>query len=221
VRDENCDMIVGMKNYKKGSVIMRLVIIVIVLICVGYVLYGKYGTYCSVNGVKTYGKNCSIPTVGNNTQDVYTQAMNETLSTYKTGAPIGFMSPVLVPTGYKPQNQPTLFESNSASYHYSTGKGVPADKNITFREISSSRAHYGSYDEYLINETSDPKIKVLKEFLYNDEKGVVYTYITNSKPNYILISNHEGNIIKISSTNDSNITPDILVGLLQAMKVVK
>jgi len=68
------------------------------------------------------------------------------------------------------------------------------------------------------DKATDPTVKIVKTFSYNGGNGEVFTYTTNTKPNYTLVYDHNGNVEQISATNDSSITPDILIATLEAMK---
>jgi hypothetical protein len=215
--------ILGMKNSQKGSAKTWVITLVVLIIIIGagYVWYQNYGYNCDIGGVKYTGQKCKEFQIPANAapQDEYSQ-IGQTMKDlqtnyYKNGAPAGFLVPTTVPSGYKPQSDPTLFTANSAMYAFSTGRGVPADKNIVFQEYASTTE---SYSQYVSSNASDSTVKIIKTFSYNGGNGEVITYTTNKNPNYTLAYDHNGNVEQISATNDSSITPDMLITTLEAMK---
>jgi hypothetical protein len=218
-----------MKNKQKGSakVWFTLVVIVLVVVASIYLFNSKGG--CSITTTDSSGKTTTaygpcpenapgLTTAPSDDYDKIGQAMKDVESTYKVNPPAGFLVPTSIPSGYHPQTDPTLFTTDSAQYFYSTGRGVPADKNLLFNEYASSTALYKSLGEYSTSQANDPTIKVVKSFTYNGENGEVVKYTSNPNPSYELVYwRANGNFVQIQATNDPAITPDILISALEAM----
>ncbi len=218
-----------MKNLQKGSATTWAIAVIVLVVLVGcgvYVFNNSEG--CRItdsSGKATYHNPCpkSKPDYTLNANDNtdlgrIQRAMKEQASKYLSSAPSGFLKPTTVPAGYKPQPHPYLFEVDAAEYYFTTNKGVPTDKNLIFEESGGSGT-FGNYDLYMAYKSKDANVKIVKEFTYNNMEGKVYTYTTNPNPNYTLAYNHNGRLLRITATNDSAITPDILVSLLEAMTV--
>lgn len=217
-----------MKNNKKGSATLWILIIILMVTVGGGLYVFNSGKGCRITddtGKTTYGPcpenkaDYSFNADDNTDLGRIKKAMQDQESKYLANSPSGFLVPTTVPSGYKPQTHPTSFTSDSASYYYSTNRGVPADKNLTFEENGSSYGTFVNFDAYLTYMAKDSKI--VKEFTYNGGRGKVLTYTSNSSPNYQLIYDHQGKLLIIAANNDLNITPEILVELLKAMTVTK
>ena len=83
---------------------------------------------------------------------------------------------------------------------------------MLFEEGSSL---YPTLDVYIAYIAKDSNIKTVKEFVFNGFKGVVVTNISSTIPNYELAYDHKGRLVIISSSRDANITPDILINILE------
>lgn len=221
-----------MKNFQKSSTVVWAVIVIVLVVLVRSGIYVfNSGDSCRItdsSGKTTFRNPCpeskadyTFNASDNTDLGRVQQATKDQVSKYLSTAPAGFLKPTTIPSGYKPQPHPSLFETDSATYYYTTNKGVPADKNITFEENGSSHGMYGNYDQYIAYISKDVNTKLVKDFNYNGINGKIFTYTSNSNPNYSLTYPYEGRLLRITATNDSDITPDTLIDLLKTMTVSK
>ena len=203
-----------MKNTQKGSILVWFAVVVILLVGVGYILYSKYGSNCTIGGVTYTGdacnnfpKNTEIPT------DLNSQIQQE-MSKIRKVSPSGYFVPASIPEGYKPSSPISSFEIDSAMYDYENSDG----KLLSYREYANS------YEQNMTAMSSNKDYKIVKTFTYNGVEGkIVQANVKLSGgPSSVqyLVYNHGGNYLTIQS-NDEKISPDILISLLKAMTVAK
>jgi len=187
----------------------KIITIVSLIIVVG-------GLYFYINGRTTVSTDIS-------NQEKFEKAVAKRKQEEILNPPSGYLIPKNIPPGYKIQDNGSRFTSYSTSFSYTLEHETQFGNMKTY--LNFSETAQDTAEDWIKREIESPEqsLRVVKDFTYNQNKGVVIgafgnenqykQFPLNSSEKY-LIYNHNGRLVRIHTT-DSNISVDILIKLLK------
>ncbi len=218
-----------MKNSQKGFVTQLLIVIAVLVIGGGVAYLMIHKNQNSANsGAESVPVATQVTTSNTAAEQRYNQLIAQRQAAELPNPPSGFLVPNSVPSGYSLESQMgTYFSSSSTAWKYQAQKTDsfgPRTEYLQFYEVINN-----TFDNYVKTETKSTvqTVRVVKNFTYNGNDGVVLGTFVNEKSyqispttsdiEYWLVYNDYGKLLTIHTTDPTDITPDILIGLLKNM----
>ena len=207
-----------MKNSQKGFIVPLLIAIIAILVVGGGVyVYNKEKVEAPVSLIDT-------------NIDKYNKAITQRKSEEQPNLPLGYLIPNDVPAKFKIDEKGTRFTPYSTYWSYKSQTVTSFGPMTEYLQFSEDTKN--TFTNYTKTETESRNqvVRNVKTFNYNGSSGAVLGMFASEKIyqtsplsalEYWLAYDHQGRLLKIHTTDYTNLTPDILIGLLKKMTIAK